>query len=362
MRFSRLMLLCTVALLWCSASPTLAQLSQPSVVPSPTGRTLNWAERMFSELKHDFGNVAKGADARHHITIKNLYEEEVRVLNVGTTCGCTAAKPDKELLRTGEVATIEVQMNTVKFSRQKNSNVDVTLSFTDKQGLTSSKTIRIPISAYIRPDVVIEPGGVNFGSVDVGAGAEQRVRVSYAGRSDWHITRVETASPYLQAQAVETSRSAGTVRYDLIVRVTPQAPLGQLLDKVTLHTDDQASPTVPVLVEAKVEPDIVVTPSIVTLGAALKPGEEKTYTVVLKGKKPFTIEKIECNSAHECFKVRMSQDAKAVHVLPLTFSPPDVPGSFEEEFTITVAGRPEPLVLKAQGTIIATTTSAQTAN
>jgi hypothetical protein len=116
-----------------------------------------------------------------------------------------------------------------------------------------------------------------------------------------------------------------------------------------------------VLVEARVEPDIVVTPSVVTLGPNLKPGEEKTYTVVLKGREPFSIEKIECNSAHECFKVRLSQAPQKVHVLPLTFSPPNEPGEFEEEFTITVAGRPEPIVLKATGTIIAATTSA-TAN
>ena len=352
MRMFRLTPLCVVALLCGSAQ--LAQAQQ--------GRTLNWAEKMFSELKHDFGNVAKGADARHTITVTNLYEESVRILNVGTTCGCTAAKPDKELLKTGEVANIEVKMNTVKFSRQKNSNVDVSISFTDKRGITSTKSIRIPISAYIRPDVVIEPGGVNFGSVDVGSGAEQKVRVSYAGRNNWQITRVDTASPHLKAQAVETSRVNGKVKYDLIVQVTPDAPLGTLRDKITLHTNDTTSPTVPVLVDARVEPDIVVTPSVVTLGKSLKPGEEKTYTVVLKGKEPFAIEKIECNSAHECFKVRLSQDAKTVHVLPLTFSPPDSPGDFNEEFTITVAGRPEPLVLRAEGTIIATATSAQLTN
>jgi hypothetical protein len=323
---------------------------------------LNWAERMFSALRHDFGTVAKGADARHTITVQNVYEENVRLLNVGTTCGCTAAKPDKDLLKTGEVARIEVQMNTVKFSHQKNSNVDVTLSFTDKRGLTASKTVRIPIAAYIRTDVTVEPGGVNFGSVGVGAGARQQVDVSYTGgRNNWHITRVETASPYLQAQAVESRRGGGRAQYNLVVQVKPDAPEGVLRDKIILHTDDAQAPQIPVLVEARIEPDIVVSPSIVSLGPDLKPGEEKTYTVVLKGREPFAIEKIECNSAHECFKVRLSPDPKKVHVLPLTFSPPNEPGDFKEEFTITVAGRAEPLVIRAQGTIIASTTAA-TAN
>lgn len=325
-------------------------------------QNLNWAEKMFSQLRHDFGTVAKGADARHTITVKNIYEEDVRLLNVGTTCGCTAAKPDKDVLKTGEVARIEVQMNTVKFSNQKNSNVDVTLSFSDKSGLTASKTVRVPISAFIRTDVTVEPGGVNFGSVGVGSGAQQQVRITYSGgRPDWRINRVETGSPYLQAQAVESGRGGGRVQYQLVVQVKPDAPLGVLRDKITLHTDDTRGPQVPVLVEARVEPDIVVTPSVVSLGPNLKPGEEKTYTVVLKGREPFAIEKIECNSAHECFKVRLSPDPKKVHVLPLTFSPPNEPGDFEEEFTITVAGRPDPIVLKATGTIIAATTAA-TAN
>lgn len=344
-----LTLLCTALMVAGATSPTQAQ-------------ELNWAERMFSALRHDFGTVAKGADARHSISVQNIYEEDVRLLNVGTTCGCTAAKPDKDVLKTGEVAQIEVQMNTVKFSHQKNSNVDVTLSFTDKRGLTASKTVRIPISAYIRTDVTVEPGGVNFGSVGVGAGARQQVRISYTGgRNNWHITRVETGSPYLQAQAVESRRGGGRAQYNLVVQVKPDAPMGVLRDKITLHTDDTQAPRVPVLVEARIEPDIVVSPSIVSLGPNLKPGEEKTYTVVLKGREPFAIEKIECNSAHECFKVRLSPDPKKVHVLPLTFSPPDEPGEFEEEFTITVAGRPEPIVLKATGTIIAATTAA-TAN
>lgn len=322
-------------------------------------QNLNWAERMFSDLRHDFGTVAKGADARHTITVQNIYEEDVRLVNVGTTCGCTAAKPDKDVLKTGEVARIEVQMNTVKFTNQKNSNVDVTLAFTDERGLTGTKTVRIPISAFIRTDVSVEPGGVNFGSVGLGAGARQQVRVTYrGGRNNWHIERVETGNPYLQAQAVETARGRGQVQYNLVVAVKPDAPLGVLRDKVILHTGDAQ---VPVLVEARVEPDIVVTPSVVSLGPDLKPGEEKTYTVVLKGREPFAIEKIECNSAHECFKVRLSPDPKKVHVLPLTFSPPNEPGEFEEEFTITVAGRPEPIVLKAEGTIIAATTAA-TAN
>lgn len=323
---------------------------------------LNWAQKMFSELKHDFGTVARGADARHTITVKNIYQEPMRVVHVGTTCGCTAAEPDKRTLSSGEEAHIEVVMNTVKFMRRKDSNVDVTLAFTDPQGRSVSKSVRVPISAYIRPDVVIEPGAVNFGSVDLGVGAERRVEVSYSGRGNWRIRGVELDHEHLSAEVIERSRQAGynndsQIKYDLVVRVKPTAPEGPILKQLILLTDDQNSPRVPVIVRARVEPDIVVTPSRLMLGSDLVPGKDRKYTVVLRGHKPFTIEKIECESNRECFKVRLTSEPRNVHVLPLTFIPPEEPGRFVEEFTVTIAGRPQPITFTAEGTIVAASTT-----
>ncbi len=327
----------------------------------------NWAQKMFSEQRHDFGNVARGADARAQIAVRNIYQETVRIVHVGTTCGCTAAKPDRDVLKTGETAQIEVVMNTVKFMRQKDSNVDVTLAFTDARGASVSKTVRVPISAYIRPDVVIEPGLVNFGNVDVGAGAETRVQISYSGRSTWHIRDVELNSEYLTAEILERQRQPGyngdaQIKYDLVVRVKPDAPVGTIQQQAVLVTDDQSNPRVPVLVRATVAPDIVITPSRLNLGTDLVPGVDRKYTIVVKGSKPFAIEKIECSSPNECFKVRLNPEPKTVHVLPLTFTPPTKAGAFVEEFTVNVTGRSQPLVFTAEGSVVEdtqTTTAAK---
>src|SRR5262245_22868729 len=111
-----------------AASAVAQEATSPPVQEAVPRAGEDWAEQMFSERSHDFGSVARGADVRHKIQVKNLYEETIRISNVSTTCGCTAAKPDREELKTGEVANIEVVMNTVKFLRDKNSNVDVTIT------------------------------------------------------------------------------------------------------------------------------------------------------------------------------------------------------------------------------------------
>jgi len=308
----------------------------------------DWAEQMFSERSHDFGSVARGADVRHKIQVKNLYEETIHISNVGTTCGCTAAKPDREELKTGEVANIEVVMNTVKFLREKSSNVDVTVTFDNR----TFKTVRIPIKAYIRPDVVLEPGRADFGSVEVGQGAEKRIQIAYAGRNDWKITEVKSANSLVTAEFNETGRENGRVSYELVIRLAPNAPTGTIRDQIVIMTDDERSPQVDVAVEGAVVADIVVNPTTLELGT-LQPGVPKTMSVVVRGRKSFVIEKMECESQRECYKVRLGPDSRNVHVLPLTITPPSEAGELNEKFFLTIQGRAEPVEFSAHGIVAA---------
>lgn len=321
-----------------------------AALASDEPRILNWAEKMFSQLSHDFGTVARGADVRHHIVVTNLYEENVIIEKVDTTCGCTAASPNKTLLTTGEKALIEVQMDTKKFMRRKDSNVDVTLQFQGPQG-TSTKTVRVPITAYIRSDVVVTPGNVDFGSIELGQPQERRLNVAYAGRSDWKIQEIQVPNSHLHVEATELARDSGKVEYELIVRLDDRMKAGSLQDQITLITDDANAPEVPVLVFAKLEPDITITPETFPLGK-LKPGEQKSFNIVIKGKKPFVISKIECESTRDCFEVmQLSDQPKPVHIIPFRMTVPDKPGQFREEFTFTIHGRSEPVTCRAEGTI-----------
>ncbi|WP_437185779.1 DUF1573 domain-containing protein [Planctomicrobium sp. SH668] len=314
----------------------------------------NWATRMFSELRHDFGTVARGADTRAILKIQNIYEEDVTIDNVGTTCGCTAAKPNKTLLKTGEFADVEIVMNTVKFMRRKDSNVDVTLTFRGPQGI-STKTVRVPITAYIRSDVVIspEPGNANFGVVELGQQAIRKLDVAYAGREDWGITniRIPEGAP-IQADLKEVFRGSGQVRYELTVVLTSDAKMGTIQDQIHLITNDANSAEVPVLVLGTVEPDIVFSPAGVYQLGQMKAGEVREFRVVLRGRRPFSIGKIEADHPDLMSVKSPGADAKTVHIVPFQVTAPSTPGEFTENLTFTIAGRPEPLVSSATGVVV----------
>ena len=314
----------------------------------------NWAERMFSDLSHDFGNVARGADVKHVLTIENPYEETVRIVSIDKTCGCTQAQASQTEIGTHDSATIEVAMDTRKFMNEKKSNVIVTLAFTNASGLTAQETVRVPIRAYIRTDVVVEPGAASFGNVEVGQTDSRTLAVKYAGRADWAITGVEATSPYVNARLGERMVPApGQVRYELDVTLAGDAPIGEIKDRLILRTNDGAGQTVPVLVTATVEPDIVVTPlsqGQVQLGR-MRPGQTLRKTVVLRGKQPFEIAGISCRDYPEVFAVKPSPGAKSVQVMSLTVTAPSEAGELVDTFEVAVVGRDEPVTFEVAGVV-----------
>lgn len=308
---------------------------------------LNWAQKMFEKQSHDFGVVARGAEVIYRLKLKNIYQQTVHIANVRTSCGCSAASPSTDTLQSLEEAYIQISMDTRRFTREKNSKVIITFD------QPRYEEVVIPIHAYIRTDVVFTPGAAEFGAIAQGTPQERRIEVAYAGRADWTIRDVQTNNPHISATFVETQRSGGRVNYDLVVQLSPDAPAGLLREQILLITDDQNSPKVPLLVEAKIEPEITVTPDPVSLGV-MRPNERKTVNVVLKGRKPFTVDKIESETGSEAFQVRLPERANIVHVLPLIVTAPAGEGDLVEEFTVTVSGIPQPVHFRVSGRVAGT--------
>ncbi|MCA8993787.1 MAG: DUF1573 domain-containing protein [Planctomycetaceae bacterium] len=306
-------------------------------------RQLSWAEKMFSHQEIEFGTIARGAEVYQYVTVENLYKEDVTLSSVGTSCSCANAQSDKRVLKTHEKATIAVKMDTKNHVGKKNSNLDVSVTFDG----VHFKSVRVPIHAFIRSDIVVSPDNAGFGRVMAGTGAEKTMDITYAGRSDWKINSVRSGSEFVTADVQEVSRGGGKVKYQLTLHLLPNAPIGNLTDRVTLMTDDQANPEFPLTVDASVEADIVASPAIVNFGD-MEAGSQKTVPVVLKGLQPFEIAKIEVDSSLNCFRMKESQGNKTVHVIPLTITAPAESGEYEEVFTVTVPGRAEPFQFKAQ--------------
>jgi hypothetical protein len=332
-----------------------------SATTAPALAQENWGAKMLDRPMVDFGSVAKGADARQRLKIRNVYQEMIQITSVTTSCACfkaTLAESAKQI-PSGQTVELELTINTLNYQQKRDATL--TLSFYEPTKRISTD-VRVPLQGYIRTDVVFTPGSINFGNVDVGVGSQQLVRVAYAGRPDWRIVDVKSSNPNVVSEIKETSRGNGLVNYDLMVQLKSNTPAGTLRDQLTLITDDKdRNPQVPLLVYGMVESEITITPETLAY-SPLNPGETETKFLIVRAKKPIVIEKIEREKGDDSFRMKKPDDAKLIHKLPITLVAPSEPGSFNELFTITIAGRAEPLTFHVQGQIKAPPPASSSAN
>lgn len=298
---------------------------------------LNWAQKMFDTLNHDFGTVARGASVVHKIKLKNVWQPTVQISGVATSCQCISARvvDNKQTLASLDTAEIELTVNTRQYSRDRQVNLTVTFA------APNFVQVVIPVHVYIRTDVVLEPGSVNFGSLTMGEAQERHAKIDYAGQGNWQIVKAESKNPNLEVAVKETFRdpNGGRVQYDLVVKSLAKLEPGELREYITLTTTDVNTPTIPILVEGRVDAEFVVTPNPLVAGN-LRPGDQKVINVVIRSRKPFAVEKIESESGSEAFQIRLPAKDKQnlVHVLPLTIVAPNTPGPLTESFSLTVIG------------------------
>jgi hypothetical protein len=333
----------------------------------------DWGDKMFDRPKIKFGTVARLADTTFTVTVKNPYAEEIQITSLTTSCGCiswTEQAPISIASRAERVLTI--RLDTVRHVGEKRVKAIVGL-LEPVKGSTS--TVTLPVEGRIRDDFEVRPSSVAFGTVDLGSGYTQRISINYQGHAGWKLSSAKVENAHLTTQIVEKARNNGTIQYDVVVELKPDAPAGTLRDRLILTTNEAGSSEIAIPVEARVENDIVVTDAqfgMVTIG------QSKSITVMLRGKKAFEIEKVEqithegkekaalrgndqptvsttiessTNDLIDTFKTEFASGVTQLHMLTLTMTPPNEAGMFDETFAVTIRGRKLPVTFHTKGRI-----------
>ncbi len=306
----------------------------------------DWAAKMFQESSHEFGTVARAAKSEYVFEMQNIYKETIHIAGVRASCGCATPKILKPTLETWEKGGILVEFNTRSFLGQRKATITVTI---DKPYYAE---VQLMITGFIRGDVVFDPGTINFESVDSGESATQTVSVSYAGRSDWKIVDVRSANQNLVVEPIEKQRLSGRVGYELRVQLKPDAPPGYFNDQMILITNDQQQRQIPLRVEGNVLSPLTVSPASLALGV-IEPGQSVSRKIVVQSKKPFRITRVVCPDG--CFEFQPSDEAKALHLIPVKFTAGQDDGEISREIQIETD-----LGSGATGAVLATATVRRT--
>jgi hypothetical protein len=277
----------------------------------------SWGAPLFNTKRHDFGHVALGADAEFRFELTNIYNSDVRLVNVRSSCTCASARFSTPLLKPGETGALIARMNTSgQFRRNTSATLTVHLE-TVVNGFRRMDTVQLFVSGYIRSDVLLTPGSIEFGAVSEGATAERRVQLEYTGRPGWALVKVERSQPFLYAKAEEVRRQRGEVVYNITAVLKEDAPVGYIKDVLRFTTNESPPVEILVPVQGVVTASIRAKPSPMLLGI-LEPGENATKNIVIRSETPFRVTNV--SATDNRFRFAFSNQESVVQLVSVSFS------------------------------------------
>jgi Protein of unknown function (DUF1573) len=305
-----------------------------------------WAEKLFDKkTEHNFGNVAHGTQMHHDFSFKNIYNVPLDVTITSVSCGCTTATVSTAKVEPLGTGTIDVNMNGRIFVGPR--TVYIYVKFNNPSPLFYS-TAMLKVTANSRPDIVFNPGEINFGIVTQGRGGDRNITVEYAGILQWAVTEVVTNGLPVEAKVEQLRTKPGLVAYKVSVSLKADVPTGALKGEMFLKTNDPVSPLLPVLVEGNVQPALTASPSPVRVSARVN--EERKAYVVVRGYKAFSILSVDGLGDGVTLANELPDAAAETHRLTLLLKKGEA-GDFRRKVKITTDLQKAPVIITIEGSV-----------
>jgi hypothetical protein len=199
------------------------------------------------EVNHDFGTIVEGEIAKYNFEVKNTGDVDLKIDRVSASCGCTAAKPEKSILKPNEKTAIQIEFNSNNRLGQQTKYVyvfsndpttpELKLSFT---GVVVDKSVAFSKDGKAAM-LKLSKNSYDFGNVEEGKVVETTVAFKNEGNAVLQITDVKTScgctAALLSSKELKPGES-GTLRIDLDTANRE----GKLTRTVTLFSNDPKEP------------------------------------------------------------------------------------------------------------------------
>jgi hypothetical protein len=93
----------------------------------------------FGQTKYNFGTVKEGKVVEYTFTFENNGKSTLKIKDIKTSCGCTAALVSSEVLKPGEQGTLKVELDTS--NRKGKMSRTITINSNDPKDPTKILTI-----------------------------------------------------------------------------------------------------------------------------------------------------------------------------------------------------------------------------
>lgn len=206
---------------------------------------------------HEFGEILEGQLVKHDYEIKNIGNEELKIDKVRASCGCTAAQPESNSLKSGESTKIKVEFDTHGRMGLQEKTVYVFTNDpnTPQLKLTFNATIVQSLSTPAdgkSAKLVLEKNRIDFGDVEEGKVVESKINFKNSGNGVLEIIDVKTScgctAALLSSKKLNPGED-GSIKIELDTANRE----GKLTRTVTLYSNDPSQANQIITLSANIE-------------------------------------------------------------------------------------------------------------
>ncbi len=212
-------------------------------------------ELVVQNKVHDFGTITTGDVVFHTFTLTNNGGDVLKIEKVKASCGCTAAKPEKNELAPGESTNLLVTFN----SRGKKGPQKKTVRITSNDPQNSEMVLTITANVKEKegdisgtPAIQFSESQHDFGSVKEGAVVDYTFKFANKGAGLLKISDI-TTSCGCTAALVSSDHLKPGEEGTLKVELDTKHRSGKMSRTVTVKSNDPKEPSKILVIYANVQ-------------------------------------------------------------------------------------------------------------
>jgi uncharacterized cupredoxin-like copper-binding protein len=209
-------------------------------------------------MDYDFGEVPRGDHVKYDFIVSNVGGDLLKINDVRASCGCTAAKPEKDELAPGESTKIKVDFNSTGRSGRQTKIITV------KTNDPADPELRFKLTG-----VVVDPGTQkgnlshapvmyfkdtqhDFGKVKEGDVVDYTFNFTNKGNAELQIRKVKTSCGCTAALVSDKTIDPGKDG-TLKVELDTKNRVGKMSRRVTIYSNDPTNPDMVLTIFADVQ-------------------------------------------------------------------------------------------------------------
>lgn len=210
----------------------------------------------FEETVYDFGKVRSEEIVTHTYILRNTGAKSLTISKVNACCGVRASLVPKagrwppEVIPPGEEGEVRVTYYRTSGEGSRSKTIRIHSDDPDEP------IVELKLKGVIQPPPVsVNPGEVWFGDVAQGEEVSKELRVLGTEAGELKSVSVESSTPYLATHVSEITEGKES-GFIVNVVLSPEAPAGQLRERleVKTHIEGYRSIEVPVYAQITGEP------------------------------------------------------------------------------------------------------------